>query len=204
MKPKFFTQSSARSIFGSIGFAAAVFALTGVVAAQDAPDSDAKPEAEAEVEGGAFTIPESVFLSEPRDKSPKEGVDPFFPASKRRDPIPKGPTPEELAEMERLKKEQEEKEKSTAPPPPPDPFDDLTLRAVIGGSRPMATIGTSVKNYYFAPGEWRMVLVPNHIEGGQRMVRLECVSVSSKGVTLKIDNKDEVRPLKLPMKPIGN
>ena len=202
MNVKFFTQTPARSIRRGVWLAVAAVAFSGAVVAQNAPSEEAKPETEAAEE--EFKIPESVFLSEPRDKSPKEGVDPFFPASKRRDPIPKGPTPEELAEMERLKREQEEKEKETAPPPPPDPFDDLTLKAVIGGSRPMATIGTSVKNYYFAPGEWRMVLVPNHIEGGERMVRLECVSVSAKGVTLKIDNKDDVRPLKLPMKPIGN
>ncbi len=177
----------------------------GTAAAQDAPEGgEGESKEKAAEEPAALVIPKSVFVVEPIQKKVKEGVDPFHPNSRRRDP---GPTPEEIAaEKARLAAEAAaaEAKKEAAPPPPSDPFDDLTLKAVIGGRRPLATISTSVKNYYFAPGEWRMVLVPNHIEGGQRQVRLECVSVTAKGVTLKIDNKDEVRPLKMPLKPIGN
>jgi len=188
-------------------FSALCFILMALApaVAQDAPEgSEAEGKEKAAEEPAALVIPKSVFVVEPIQQKVKEGVDPFHPNSRRRDP---GPTPEEIAaEQARLAAEAEAAaaEKETAPPPPSDPFDDLTLKAVIGGRRPLATISTSVKNYYFAPGEWRMVLVPNHVEGGQRQVRLECVSVTAKGVTLKIDNKDEVRPLKLPLKPIGN
>lgn len=191
-----------RLIFRLFGMLCSVLLAAGAVVAQDAPEGGEKEKA-AEAPA-KLVIPRSVFVVEPIEKKVKEGIDPFHPNSRRRDP---GPTPEEIAaEKARLAAEAAAQEavKDSAPPPPSDPFDDLTLKAVIGGRRPLATISTSIKNYYFAPGEWRMVLVPNHVEGGQRLVRLECVSVTAKGVSLKIDNKDEVRPLKLPLKPIGN
>ncbi len=179
----------------------ACLALGGLVAQVGAAEGEAK-EAGAEEEKSGYpelVVPQSVFLSEARDVMPKKGLDPFFPKSKRRDPAPKGPTPEEL-EAQRIKAEMEKK-KEEAPPPPPDPFDDLTLKGVLGGRRPLATIHTTVKNYYFSPGEWRMVKVPDHTKGGEREVRLECVSVSAESVKLKIDNKPEVRVLELPRKP---
>ena len=209
MRKIFESSGIARPVSRFFWSAFCVVGLATAVIGQDAPadaDGAAEPE-KAEEEEVELQIPQSVFVSEPRQKSPKEGLDPFFPKSTRRDPLPPEPTPEELAAKKAAEEAAAKKAaeaESAAPPPPSDPFDDLTLKAVIGGRRPLATISTGLKNYYFAPGEWRMVQVPNHAEGGVRLVRLECVSVDAKGVTLKIDNKDEVRPLKMPLKPIGN
>jgi len=180
---------------------AALFGAVSVASGQqEGADGggDAAPAADAEQE---LVVPKSVFVVEPRDKMPKEGIDPFFPKSKRRDPVPKGPTPEEIAAAKAAAAAAAAAKKEEAPPPPPDPFDDLTLKGVIGGRVPMATINTSVKNYYFGKGEWRMVQVPDHAQGGVREIRLECVEFQSGKVIVKVGDKPEKRELKLPPRP---
>lgn len=157
------------------------------------------PEAgKAEEDKSALPVldpPKSVFISEPKELENKKTLDPFFPKSVRRNPIPKGPTPEELKRIE------EEKAAAAAAEAekvlPPDPFDDLELKGVIGGSRPMATISTRHKNYLFSPGEWRMVKVPNVKTGELREVHLECVSIEGQEVSIKLDSKPELRKLNL-------
>lgn len=190
-----------KRVFGLCA-AVVLIGVHGSVAHGQQEAAETGGEAKAD-EGDAqeFVVPQSVFVVEPRDKMPKEGIDPFFPKSKRRDPVPKGPTPEEIAAAKAAAAAAAaEKAK---PPPPPDPFDDLTLKGVIGGRVPMATINTSVKNYYFGKGEWRMVQVPDHANGGVREIRLECVEVQSGKVILKVGDKPGTRELKLPPRP-GN
>jgi len=184
--------------------AASVCLLAFAAGAQDAPPAAAAETPEAPKTAlPTLVVPQSVFLSEDKEVENKTTVDPFFPKSVRRAPTPKGPTPEELAEIERKKKEAEAAAAAAAEAKrlaelKPDAFDDLELKGVIGGRRPMATIFTRHKNYLFAPGEWRMVKVPNVNTGELREVRLECVSIKGDVVTIKLEDKPEERILGMP------
>ena len=178
------------------------FLFTVSMLAQETPEA-AKP---AEEKAGLpdFKRQKSVFVVEPREMENKITRDPFFPQSMRRNPIPKGPTEAEKAAAAAAAKAKAEAEAAAAAAArkaiePPDPFNDLELKGVISGRRPMATIFTRHKNYLFSPGEWRMVKVPNVKNGELREIRLECVSITGDEVTVKLENKLELRTLSMPV-----
>lgn len=181
---------------------AAGVCLASFVAFAQEPAAEAAKTEETKTALPVLDPPKSVFVSEPREMENKKTRDPFFPKSVRRDPIPKGPTAAELAELAEIaRREKEEQERRDAEIAaqvtlPPDPFDDLELKGVIGGSRPMATIFTRHKNYLFSPGEWRMVKVPNVKTGELREVHLECVSIEGKEVAIRLETKPELRTLR--------
>lgn len=200
-RPNNFKNQTMSDIRLAFAFAVCLLAFSGF--AQEAAPEAAKT-AEAESALPVLDPPKSVFVSEPRELENKKTLDPFFPKSVRRNPIPKGPTPEELKRIEEEKaaeaarKKAEEAAAAVEVALPPDPFDDLELKGVIGGSRPMATIYTRHKNYLFSPGEWKMVQVPNVKTGELRRVYLECVSIKGEEVTIKLEDKPELRTLNLP------
>jgi len=174
--------------------------LLGVSAfSQEAPE--VAKQVETKVGLPHFERQKSVFVSEKQELEKKKTRDPFFPNSVRRDPIPTGPTKAEqaaaaAAAAAKAKADAAAAAKTAAPP---DPFNDLERKGVIGGRRPMATIYTRHKNYLFSPGEWRMVKVPNVKNGELREIRLECVSIKGDEVTIKLENKPEVRTLSMPV-----
>ena len=130
--------------------------LLGVSAfSQEAPE--VAKQAETKVGLPHFERQKSVFVSEKQELEKKKTRDPFFPNSVRRDPIPTGPTKAEQAAAAAAAKAKADAAAAAKTAAPPDPFNDLELKGVIGGRRPMATIYTRHKNYLFRSRKYDLV-----------------------------------------------
>jgi len=134
-------------------------------------------------------IPEAVFV----DDHTNGGVDPFFPKSTRRLPEPPPPKEDPKPVVQETPKKEE------PPPPPPDPYMDLTLKGVLGGRRPIATISTTLKNYQMEVNEERVVRLPDH-EGGVQQMILKVIKIEDQAVIVKLGETNEQRRLKLPVR----
>lgn len=168
----------------SVAVAAFTVSTLSLKSAEVTPEETEKAEDESE----EVVIPTAIFVDDYKNK----GLDPFFPNSDRRLPEP----PKPVVKAEEMKKEEE----PPPPPPPTDPYDDLVLKGVLGGRRPIATVSTTVKNYQVEPGEQRIVKVPDHINGGVKQVMMKVTKIDADSVMVIIGDTSEPRSLKMPAK----